>query len=398
MLQKLSVVLACLLLLSVTPVIAQITTTIPIPMFCEGNFDCDEDVDGSDASMFKEDFGRSTFGNPCSYLNDCPAPWSPCPDGMLVCDWVCIDPMRDEANCGGCNVTCSGKCLGGVCQQGIPGPVPKTGQTTVHTPGDDGYFEQGVEWPSPRFTDNGDGTVTDNLTGLMWLQNANCINTNYPEFDTHEIPGDGLVTWQNALDFVEGINDGIYPDCEGNPPYDDWRLPNIKELLSLLDYGQYPALPSGHPFSNFQIAYYWSSTTCSNLIDNAFCLHFRHGDTNDISKSTPHYVWSVRNGHPGTITTTTTIGPLCDETTDCGEGNCCGYASGQELWSGNPLYCTSKFNETICFFCTSSSDCAYSTDNPCCCSECDDLGLGFPASICWHPTPCGIGCGGTCLP
>jgi hypothetical protein len=215
--------------------------------FCEGNFDYDHDVDGTDAFTFKTDFGRSLLKNPCPQ------------DG--------------------------------------PAPVQKTGQTISHVSDDDGFHEKGVAWPSPRFIENGDGTVTDNLTGLMWLQNANCINTNYPEFDTHEIPGDGLVTWQNALDFVEGINDGMYPDCEGNPPYDDWRLPNIKELHSLLDYGQYPVLPAGHPFSNLQIAYYWSSTTCSNLIDNAYCLHFRHGDTNDISKSTPHYVWCVRGGH-----------------------------------------------------------------------------------------------------
>jgi hypothetical protein len=43
--------------------------------------------------------------------------------------------------------------------------VPKTGQTTAYVAGNDGYLEKGVAWPDPRFTDNGDGTVTDNLTG-----------------------------------------------------------------------------------------------------------------------------------------------------------------------------------------------------------------------------------------
>lgn len=42
--------------------------------------------------------------------------------------------------------------------------VPQTGQTTLHRPGDDGALRKGVPWPEPRFTDNGDGTVTDNLT------------------------------------------------------------------------------------------------------------------------------------------------------------------------------------------------------------------------------------------
>jgi len=57
MFKKLSVVFACLLLLAVSPVMAQVD-------YCEGNFDCDQDVDGSDASLFKTDFGRSAFSDP----------------------------------------------------------------------------------------------------------------------------------------------------------------------------------------------------------------------------------------------------------------------------------------------------------------------------------------------
>ena len=53
--------------------------------------------------------------------------------------------------------------------------VPKTGQTTSSATGDDGDLEKGVTWPSPRFTNNSNGTVTDNLTGLIWLRNANCF-------------------------------------------------------------------------------------------------------------------------------------------------------------------------------------------------------------------------------
>lgn len=53
--------------------------------------------------------------------------------------------------------------------------VPKTGQTSSDAPGDDGYYEIGVSWPVPRFNDHGDGTVTDNMTGLMWTKNAQQI-------------------------------------------------------------------------------------------------------------------------------------------------------------------------------------------------------------------------------
>jgi hypothetical protein len=64
-------------------------------------------------------------------------------------------------------------------------PVPKTGQTTCwdehgepincEGTGQDGELQKGVPWPDPRFTDNADGTVTDNLTGLIWLRNADCF-------------------------------------------------------------------------------------------------------------------------------------------------------------------------------------------------------------------------------
>ena len=52
--------------------------------------------------------------------------------------------------------------------------VPETGQTATYAIGDDGQLEKGVAWPNPRFTYNGDGTVTDNLTGLIWLKDTNC--------------------------------------------------------------------------------------------------------------------------------------------------------------------------------------------------------------------------------
>ena len=139
-----------------------------------------------------------------------------------------------------------------------PAPVPKTGQTVSYATGDDGDLQMGVAWPNPRFTDNGDGTITDNLTGLIWLKDANCIATNYPGFDNDGTAGDGMVTWQHALDFVAGINDGTYPLCGAGKT--DWRLPNVRELHSLIHYGFYnPALPNtegtgkwteGDPFTN----------------------------------------------------------------------------------------------------------------------------------------------------
>ena len=96
-------------------------------------------------------------------------------------------------------------------------PVPKTGQTTSYATGDDGDYEKGVASPSPRFIDKGDGTVIDNLTGLMWAKNANLF---------------GQRTWNNALSDANNLSLGTVCGI----PYTDWRLPNRFELESLLDH------------------------------------------------------------------------------------------------------------------------------------------------------------------
>ena len=158
--------------------------------------------------------------------------------------------------------------------------VPITGQTTSYAVGDDGNLQKGLPWPEARFTDNGDGTVTDNLTGLMWLKDANCIATHYDYFDNDETPGDGGVTWQHALDFVAGINNQTYSQCGAG--YTDWRLPNVRELESLIDFGnREPCLPTDHPFTNVKIVLpngiatsYWSSTTSISQNDYAWHVNF----------------------------------------------------------------------------------------------------------------------------
>ena len=188
------------------------------------------------------------------------------------------------------------------------GGVPKTGQTTSYATGDDGDLEKGTPWPVPRFTENEDDTVTDNLTGLMWLKDADCISTEYPGFDNDGTAGDGKVTWQHALDFVAGINDGICPNCGAG--HDDWRVPNVKELQSLFHYGVYdPALPNtagtgnwseGDPFSNVQSLledlplFYWSSTIWAGNPSYMWHVCFHNGGLY-TGRSYKNYVWPVRD-------------------------------------------------------------------------------------------------------
>ncbi len=180
---------------------------------------------------------------------------------------------------------------------GYPSNIPKTGQAVSYVTADDGAFQRGIARPtSVRFTNNGDGTVTDNLTGLMWLRDANCMATQYPG----AWPS-GFATWQEGLDIISGINDGTYTDCSAL--YTDWRLPNRKELHSLTDFSQSnPALPSGHPFENVRWNVppgyqYMSSTTYAVSADKFWGLAMGTGKIYGTAKtSNTNFVWPVRSG------------------------------------------------------------------------------------------------------
>lgn len=161
-------------------------------------------------------------------------------------------------------------------------PAAKTGQTTSYAAGDDGDLEPGVASPSPRVTDNGDGTVTDNLTSLIWLKDADA--------------GDGPETWADALTLCNSLANGQQGLNDGSSA-GDWRLPTVKELHTLIDFSQYsPALPSGHPFTGVQSSFYWSSTTYAGNTDYAWGVAMASGGVGAGTKTDPYYVWPVRGG------------------------------------------------------------------------------------------------------
>jgi len=140
-----------------------------------------------------------------------------------------------------------------------PAPVPKTGQMNCYDAtgakiscsgtSQDGDIRAGTAWPTPRFSILGDGTARDDLTGLVWLQDGLCLSGN----------------WQAALDRVAAVSDGSCGLTDGSAP-GQWRMPNAKEMLSLVDYGT-GSLPSPHPFTNLPNsgltygAWFWTSTT-----------------------------------------------------------------------------------------------------------------------------------------
>ena len=183
--------------------------------------------------------------------------------------------------------------------------LPRTGQTLCYDPsgsstiacagtGQDGDKLKGAASPAPRFTDNGDGTVKDNLTGLIWLKNANC-SANLGGVDN---TGNGL-TWADALTWSNNLASGSCSLSDGSTA-GQWRLPSINELESLIDLSQYyPALPTGNPFSStVQSKFYWSGSTYSGGATYAWFVGMDDGFVDYYHKPFNHYfyVWPVRAG------------------------------------------------------------------------------------------------------
>ena len=121
---------------------------------------------------------------------------------------------------------------------------------------------------------SGDAVVTDRRTGLLWSREADPLGR-----DT---------TWPEALAAIFDLN------RRGLGGRHDWRLPNIRELESLVDLDAHsPALPGGHPFVNVQDAY-WSSTTSVYETRYAWTLYSQDGGVGVGFKTGPgFYVWPV---------------------------------------------------------------------------------------------------------
>lgn len=169
--------------------------------------------------------------------------------------------------------------------------IARTGQTECYDSagiiiacagtGQDAEYQNGVS-VGPRFTDNGNGTVRDHLTGLIWLQDANCSL--------------GTRNWTNALADANALADGLCGLTDGSTA-GDWRLPNAKELRSLVDFARFgPPLTAGHPFSGVWSERYWTSTTAVADARLAWAVYFNGGHLFVNSKAEGHFVWPVRGG------------------------------------------------------------------------------------------------------
>jgi hypothetical protein len=189
---------------------------------------------------------------------------------------------------------------------GASAAVPQTGQTPTvpRNPaltGSDGNLQKGVAWPNPRFTNNNNGTVTDNLSGLIWLKNANCTDT-----VGGVAKGSGKLTWANALTWSNALANGFCSLTDGSTA-GQWRLPNRKELDSLVNLAYAnPALSNatgtaqwteGDAFSGVRSNDYWSSTSYADDTSFAWGLSLYDGYVSyRAAQSYATYVWPVRGG------------------------------------------------------------------------------------------------------
>ena len=132
-----------------------------------------------------------------------------------------------------------------------------------------------------RFIDNGDGTVTDTSTSLMWLQDATCL---------------GTADWQSSFTKLKSYNSNqaSYNCGAKHNTYSDWNIPNRHELRSLIDHTtDLPALPASHPFSHVQ-PNYWTSTTAAFNASHAYKIFMGTGELQVSNKETLQYIWPVR--------------------------------------------------------------------------------------------------------
>ncbi|MEI6899130.1 MAG: SUMF1/EgtB/PvdO family nonheme iron enzyme, partial [Bacteroidota bacterium] len=126
-------------------------------------------------------------------------------------------------------------------------------------------------FPSTRYTDLGNETVTDHLTGLMW-QKVNSSNT---------------MTWEEALAFASGFS------LAGKT---DWRLPNIKELQSLNDVNRLKPSIDNSVFTGINAGNFWSSTTMINSQNKAWDMNVDFGIVSYNEKNLRENVLLVRGG------------------------------------------------------------------------------------------------------
>jgi len=164
--------------------------------------------------------------------------------------------------------------------------LPDTGQTMHYSTaaGDDSNYRPLDVQPSYTVYYGGIETssyTVDNITGLMWV-------TNPKDISAGQYVSSGTYIWEDAIAKCEGLSYAGYAD---------WRLPNIKELESIIDYSRTSPSINAAYFLNTASSYYLSSTTYVQNTGFDWCVNFVYGNVTNCGKtSTGYYVRCVRGG------------------------------------------------------------------------------------------------------
>jgi uncharacterized protein DUF1566 len=222
-------------------------------------------------------------------------------DGIESCDGADLGGATCASlGFGGGALACTPAC--GFDPSGCTPRYPSTGQTTCWDTGGtlvpcagtghDGEVQAGAPL---AYTDNGDGTITDDVTGLTWEKKSD-------DGSVHD--KDTLYNWTNAYAVhLAALNGG-----GGFAGHTDWRLPNVKELQTIVHYDNVnPSVATAFNtgcVTNCTVltcscttsAFYWTSTTSSSFPTYAWYVNFASGSVLNDAKTTGRFVRAVRGG------------------------------------------------------------------------------------------------------
>ena len=172
----------------------------------------------------------------------------------------------------------------------------KNGGTGPVAVPDDGTVRAGAPL---AYTDNGDGTVTDLNTGLMWEEKSR-DGSLHDWGNMYVWSGDGsqVTIW----DFLDQLNASNFAG------HSDWRIPNVRELQSIIENGTLPPFDPvfnnnctagcdlAHGCSCTAFYYYWSSTTPAGSAGVALFVDFSGGRVDGTGKGSNLLIRAVRGG------------------------------------------------------------------------------------------------------
>jgi hypothetical protein len=169
-----------------------------------------------------------------------------------------------------------------------------SGQLQSYAPGDAADLHAGVAWPATRYVDNHDGTVSDHLTGLVWLKDAGCL---------------APATWADAIQDVNQLASGACGLADGSAA-GAWRMPNQWELESIVDESaSAPAITAGSPFVHVTGTYWTSTSYYGGETGSPSAWAIRMDDGRYINDGATNLkaagslgVWAVKGRSGGTVT------------------------------------------------------------------------------------------------